>query len=47
MDTIAAIAGSMAEAMYGVPTDIKLQLSKYLPQFLQYLIVDVEKNRRN
>lgn len=46
-DTIAAIAGSMAEAMYGIPTDIKLQLSKYLPQFLQYLVVDVEKNRRN
>ena len=39
-DTVAAIAGSMAEAMYGIPENIQLQGMQYLPKDLLHIIVE-------
>lgn len=37
-DTLAAIAGAMAEAMYGIPEDIKNEGLKYLPEDMKEVI---------
>ena len=41
-DTIAAIAGGIAEAYYGVPEEIKTQLGNYLPQTLMKICEEFE-----
>lgn len=50
-DTIAAIAGSMAEGMYGVPEDLKEECLSFIPEEMADVISDfcyaVEKGKRN
>jgi ADP-ribosylglycohydrolase len=46
-DTIAAIAGSMAEAKYGVPEDLINKGIGNMPNFLQYLVCQVEKHKED
>ena len=46
-DTIAAIAGSMAEAFYGVPEDLMNKGLVRLPNFLQYLVCQVENYKED
>lgn len=41
-DTIAAIAGGIAEAYYGIPEHIKMQAIKYLPEDLRDIMVEFE-----
>ena len=41
-DTIAAIAGGIAEAYYGIPEHIKMQAIKYLPEDLRDIVVEFE-----
>lgn len=46
-DTIAAIAGSMAEAFYGVPENLINKGLTRLPHFLQYLVNQVENHKED
>ena len=46
-DTIAAIAGSMAEAFYGVPENLINKGLSRLPHFLQYLVCQVENYKED
>lgn len=41
-DTIAAIAGGVAEAYYGVPDDLKQKALNYLPEDMQSILVKFE-----
>ena len=41
-DTIAAIAGSMAEAYYGVPENLQIQCLDCLPDFLAGMVFSIE-----
>jgi type I restriction enzyme M protein len=41
-DTIAAIAGSIAEAYYGIPTDIRKHALTFLDEYLLKILVDFE-----
>ena len=42
-DTVAAIAGGIAEAYYGIPIPLIKQVKKYLPQDLWKIIIDFYK----
>ena len=41
-DTIAAIAGGIAEAFYGVPEEDRIRLEKYLPPMLMQVCLDFQ-----
>ena len=41
-DTIACITGSIAEAFYGVPENIRQEVMKYLPEIFRIVIADFE-----
>ena len=43
-DTIGAITGSVAEAFYGIPDEIKEQAKTYIPQELLEIVLELEKN---
>ena len=43
-DTIAAIAGGIAGAYYGVPNDLRLKAIEYLPAEFIDILEDFEKN---
>ena len=43
-DTIGAITGSVAEAFYGIPDEIKEQAKKYIPNELLQIVEKLEKN---
>ena len=43
-DTIAAITGSIAEAYYGVPAEIRAEALSFVPTKLRYVIAEFEKN---
>lgn len=45
-DTIATIAGSIAEVFYGVPEKIKSQVREYLPSTMLVIINKVEKYQK-
>lgn len=45
-DTNAAIAGSLAEAAYGVPADLANEVLERLDDFLMEIFVEVEKTRK-
>lgn len=42
-DTIAAITGSIAEAYYGIPKELREKAEKYLPSDLKKIVNDFEK----
>ena len=42
-DTVAAITGSIAEAYYGVPKQLRETVRKYLPVDLEKMVDDFEK----
>lgn len=42
-DTIAAIAGGVAEARYGIPDEIKKRAMAYIPSDLQAILADFER----
>ena len=42
-DTIAAIAGSIAEAYYGIPRDLREAAMQRLPASLQQIVTDFEQ----
>lgn len=42
--TVAAITGGMAEAYYGVPSDIKKTAMSYLDKGLREIVVEFEKS---
>ena len=42
-DTLTAIAGSMAEAFYGVPAELKLKAYEYLDDALRQVLLDFEQ----
>ena len=42
-DTIAAIAGSVAEAFYGIPEHIKANVLSYLPGEMRCVVTDFEE----
>jgi ADP-ribosylglycohydrolase len=42
-DTIAAITGSIAEAFYGIPEDIKIQTLGYLPEDMKTVLSNFNK----
>lgn len=46
-DTIAAIAGAMAEAMYGIPEDIRCEGIKYIPEDMLKVLDRFENVRQN
>ena len=41
-DTIAAIAGGIAEAYYGVPADVQKKAKRYLPPALMQIVLDYQ-----
>lgn len=45
-DTIAAIAGSIAEAFYGVPDELRLKTGEYLDETLMELVCEFEDRFR-
>ena len=42
-DTIAAIAGGIAEAYYGVPEEYQIKVERYLPPVLMQVVLDFQK----
>lgn len=46
-DTISAIAGSIAEAFYGVPENIHERTLKYVPEQLLEIIANFDKTVRD
>lgn len=46
-DTLAAITGSIAEAYYGVPEDIKKLVYTYLDEYLSEILLEFEKEYPN
>ena len=42
-DTIAAIAGGIAEAYYGVPEEDQIKAERYLPPVLMQVVLDFQK----
>ena len=42
-DTIAAIAGGIAEAYYGVPDDMKIKVERYVDPSLMQIYFDFQK----
>ena len=42
-DTIAAITGSIAEAFYGIPENIKANVLSYLPCEMRCVVTDFEE----
>jgi ADP-ribosylglycohydrolase len=42
-DTLACITGSIAEAYYGVPSDIREKAMKYLPDELKEIVTEFER----
>lgn len=44
-DTLGAIAGSMAEAYFGVPDEMKRECKRYLDPFLLKALNDIESNK--
>ena len=42
-DTIAAIAGGIAEAYYGVPADVQKKAKRYLPPALMQIVLDYQE----
>ena len=46
-DTIACITGSIAEAFYGVPEDIRQKVMKYLPDNFKSIISEFERKFQN
>lgn len=42
-DTIAAIAGGIAEAYYGVPETYQIKVERYLPSVLMQIVLDFQK----
>ena len=43
-DTIGAITGSVAEAFYGIPDEIKEQAKTYIPEELLKMVIELEKS---
>ena len=41
-DTIAAIAGGIAEAYYGVPEKYQIKAERYLPPVLMQIVLDFQ-----
>ena len=41
-DTIAAIAGGIAEAFYGVPEEYQIKVERYLPPVLMQIVLDFQ-----
>jgi len=46
-DTLACITGSIAEAYYGVPSDIREQAMMYLPEKLKAIVTEFERRYSN
>ncbi len=46
-DTLGAIVGGMAEALYGIPEDIKRQAMDYLPKSMQTIVTKFEEKYGN
>jgi type I restriction enzyme M protein len=42
-DTIAAIAGGIAEAYYGVPGEYQIKAERYLPPVLMQIVLDFQE----
>jgi len=42
-DTIAAIAGGIAEAFYGVPEEYQIKAERYLPPVLMQIVLDFQE----
>ena len=42
-DTIAAIAGGIAEAYYGVPEEYQIKAERYLPPVLMQIVLDFQE----
>ena len=42
-DTIAAIAGGIAEAFFGVPEEYQIKAERYLPPVLMQIVLDFQE----
>lgn len=46
-DTVGAIAGSVAEYLYGIPSHIKDLVKRFLPEYLMGILIKVQKDIEN